>query len=247
MRYYKIIKDDQFIGVINSNNFVHFQPIISGFLIADEERGEYVNYNGLLYRSLWMKPLERQDIAYENAQIIEITEEQYIAFMQAIETNETIDPYPNDGSTVIEPANNTEEIDVESLAFVSQAKIKEMSYACRAAIENGFDIELNDGKIHHFSLSAQDQLNLLTLASAAETEELIPYHADGEPSTFFTASEIKQIIAAANAYKTYQTTYYNALKSYINSLTTIAEVSAITYGTPIPDEFQNEVLKVLLR
>ena len=87
----------------------------------------------------------------------------------------------------------------------------------------------------------------MALAASAETEQLIPYHADGEQSMFYTAEEIKQIIATANAFKTYHTVYFNSLKSYINSLTTIEEVSAITYGVPIPTEYQTEVLKVLLQ
>jgi len=53
------------------------------------------------------------------------------------------------------------------------------------------------------------------------------------------------IIQAATELKVYNTTYYNALKTYINSLETIEEISAITYGTPIPDEYKTDVLKTL--
>jgi len=62
-----------------------------------------------------------------------------------------------------------------------------MSYNCRKAIENGFDLILR-GETHHFSLTTQDQLNLMNLDTTAE---LIPYHADGESYTYYTAEEIK--------------------------------------------------------
>ena len=243
MKYYKILQSNHFIGAASSNDFVYYSPIVRGFLCSDENYGEYISYNGILYRSGWMWPLGNQDIAYENAQIIEIQEEEYNAYIQAIENNEEIDDNHNEWEGEPEPVPNP--VDVESLAFITQSKIKEMSHACQMAIENGFDIELNDGNTHHFSLTIQDQLNLMTLSAAAETEELIAYHADGEQCVFYTAEEIKAIVAAAQALKTYETTYFNALKSYINSLETIEEVSAITYGVEIPPEFQTEVLKVL--
>ena len=119
-----------------------------------------------------------------------------------------------------------------------------MSYACRIAIENGFDLELR-GEMHHFSLTTQDQLNLMSLSTMTQTQSLIPYHADGEECTFYTAEEINQIINAAASFKNYQIAYHNALKTYINALDTIEAIAAITYGTPIPDEYKTNVLMVL--
>ena len=74
---------------------------------------------------------------------------------------------------------------------------------------------------------------------------MIPYHADGEEVSFYTAEEINELIAAANNFKIYQTTYCNALKTYINTLETIEEISAITYGDEIPEEYKSSVLKTL--
>ena len=79
----------------------------------------------------------------------------------------------------------------------------------------------------------------------AQTQELIPYHADGEMCIFYTNEEINRIIAAATSFKIYHTTYYNALKAYINALDTIEEISKIEYGTPIPEQYKSDVLKTL--
>ena len=79
----------------------------------------------------------------------------------------------------------------------------------------------------------------------AQIQSLIPYHADGEECTFYTSEEINEIVETATAFKIYHTTYYNALKHYINALETIEEISAIEYGTPIPEEYKSDVLKAL--
>ena len=85
----------------------------------------------------------------------------------------------------------------------------------------------------------------MSLSTTAQTQSLIPYHADGEECVFYTAEEINQIIVAANDFKNYQLAYYNSLKAYINELDTIEAIAAITYGTPIPDEYKSDVLRVL--
>jgi len=79
----------------------------------------------------------------------------------------------------------------------------------------------------------------------AQTESLIPYHADGETCEFYTPDEINEIISTATAFKNYHLAYYNSLKTYVNALETVEEISAITYGTPIPEEYKTDVLKVL--
>lgn len=248
MKYYKLIKENQIIGVINSNDFVIYSPITDCFLGATDLNGEYACYNNKLYRSTWMSPIV-QMVKYEEVLIIGITKEEYDTFMLAIKANQEIENNKTQEEIEEEEIereinSSTDNITEATLDFIRQSKINEMSYACRQAIENGIDI-IAQGKTRHFSLTTQDQLNLMSLNVMAQTQDIIPYHADGEQCIYYTAEEIKQIVAAANAHKTWHTTYYNALKAYINSLETIEEISAITYGTPIPDEYKTEVLKVI--
>jgi len=119
-----------------------------------------------------------------------------------------------------------------------------MSATCRNTIEHGFDLELR-GEVHHFSLDTQDQLNLISLSAMAQTQQLIPYHADGEACIFYTNEEMNEIVETATAFKIYHTTYYNALKAYINSLETIEAIATIYYGIEIPEEFKSDVLRAL--
>ena len=242
MKYYKIIIDSEIIGVCTSNDYFCFQPKHQMLIRTIEDKVEYIECNNKLYHAGWMRPITNELYYYTPAVILEIEEQEYNILapisepIPIVEEEEDIPEEP-----VIEPVDVVGEITID---YVRTAKLNEMSNACRAAITSGIDLQLR-GETHHFSLSTQDQLNLMTLSVMAQTSDEIPYHADGEEVIFYTADEINQIVAAANAHKIYHTTYYNALKSYINALDTIEEISAITYGTEIPEEYKSEVLKAL--
>lgn len=241
MKYYKIITfENKMVGAVSSSDFVRYSPIGHSYIRCNEKKGEYVVYDGITYRAAWMAPT-KTDRDYTEVQVIEISEEQYQIYMDAIERNEEI---PEEHDEVPPVPIPEDEIEQESVEFLRSLKINEMSYACRTTIESGIDIEIR-GETKHFSLTAQDQLNLMSVQVMVQTQTLIPYHADGEETDFYTKEEINQIIEAATAFKVQHTTYYNSLKTYINALETIEEISAITYGVEIPDEYKSDVLKVL--
>ncbi len=244
MQYYKIILENTIIGVITSNNFIYYSPVAQCYLRCDETKGEYVSYKGNLYRTTWMWPMTHQE-NYIQAQIIRIDNQEYITLKEAFETKETIEVEEEEEEQVL-PVTPTfiPPEDEATIEFIRESKIQEMSSLCKKTIEQGIDLELR-GTTHHFSLSTQDQLNLISLSAMAQTQELIPYHADGEMCIFYTNEEINSIIAAATSFKIYHTTYYNALKAYINALDTIEEISKIEYGTPIPEQYKSDVLKTL--
>ena len=50
------------------------------------------------------------------------------------------------------------------------------------------------------------------------------------------------ILTQTNNWITYNTHYFNALKSYINTLETEQELAAITYGSQVPNEFKSDTL-----
>lgn len=240
MKYYKLIVNDSVIGAISSNDFIYYSPIVDCFLRGSEENGEYISFQNKLYRTTWMNGIKVQQ-PYISASTIEITVEEYEIYMAAIYNNQEIEEEieePEEEEIIVDP------IYQDSLEFIRSSKIKEMSAACRHTIEKGFSLELRSGA-HHFSLTTQDQLNLMNLNMLAQTQDLIPYHADGEECIFYTSDEINLIIETATNLKIYQTTYYNSLKTYINALETIEEIAAIEYGTPIPDEYKSDALRII--
>ena len=241
MKYYKLVLDNTIIGAITSDNFVRYSSVAQQFVTADEMTGEYIDYKGILYRSPWLRPITiHKD--FVSVVVMEITEDEYETFRKAISNNEKV--YDDLKTEKIEVVEFKNPIEAASIDFIRTSKINEMSHACQKAIENGFDLELR-GTTYHFSLTIQDQLNLAELQLMAQTHDLIPYHADGEEVKYYAPKEIELITTAATQYKIYQTTYFNSLKTYINSLETIEEISAITYGVEIPEEYQSIVLKNL--
>ena len=240
MEYYKIIYNNAVIGVASSKQFIRYSPVTNSLARCQKDQGQYITYKGGLYRDSWMKPIYTEIDCIE-AEIISITEDEYNILFAALQTNEEIEVQESEDIIPQEPEII---IDNPTIEFVRTSKINEMSYTCRQTIEAGFDLELRN-EIHHFSLNTQDQLNLITLSAMAQTQSLIPYHADGEECIFYSNEEIDAIVETATAFKIYHTTYYNALKGYINALETIEEISAITYGTEIPDEYKSDVLRAL--
>lgn len=131
------------------------------------------------------------------------------------------------------------------LAKIRVDKLQELSAECNAVIISGVDVQLADGT-HHFSMSVEDQLNLMSLqamVTAGQTE--VAYHADGEPCRFFTAEEFASLVATATNWKLYHESYYNSMRVYINALEDADTISGITYGDPVPEEYQTDVLKLL--
>ena len=124
---------------------------------------------------------------------------------------------------------------------VRNAKIAEISAACNAVIVSGVDIQLGE-ETEHFNLSIEDQSNIANLFRVVElggTE--FPYQADGGKCRIYTAQEIAQIYIAAQTAITSQTTYHNALKAYVQSLTDVEDISAVTYGMALPAEYAAEM------
>ena len=124
---------------------------------------------------------------------------------------------------------------------VRNAKIAEISAACNAVIVTGVDIQLGE-ETEHFNLSIEDQSNIANLFRVVElggTE--FPYQADGGKCRIYTAQEIAQIYIAAQTAITSQTTYHNALKAYVQSLTDVEKISAVTYGMNLPKKYAAEM------
>lgn len=245
MRYYKLINNSAFVGVAKQSDFRRFQHKHQILLICDEEKGQYIQIGNAFYRDNWMVPVTTDKISYETVNVIRIDEDEYNILFDAVETGQEIEIEQEEEASVIESPviDPNEEATVE---YVKNTKLNEISSICNKVIIGGFDIVLSDGETHHFSLTTQDQLNLTTLSAMVQSGETeIPYHADGELCKFYSAEDTSTIVSAATAFKTYQVTYHNALRLYVQSLNTIEEINDVTYGIDIPEDYQSDVLKAL--
>lgn len=166
-----------------------------------------------------------------------VEEDEYRAIVDALDAN----------GPIIAP----DEPDIppdSTVEFVKESVIKKMSAACNAAITSGIEVALSDGKTHHFSLKLEDQLNLISLNGLLQAgADSVPYHADGEECRYFSAEDFQVIANTATAWKIYQESYFNSLRVYVQSMTTIPDLMAVKYGVQIPDEYMTDVFKMLVQ
>ena len=143
--YYKIIKDGTVLGVATSDNLIRYQLLHQMYPMASESSAEAMIYNENIYHADWMLKFQAP-IDYIEADIISIDAEEYNALFEALETNETVIVDEQN-----EPENDAvkEEPEEVTVAFVKEAKIKEMKNTCRTIIENGVDVVLSDNNNHH--------------------------------------------------------------------------------------------------
>ena len=244
MKYYKIVLDKQIIGTSTSAYCYKYNSDYHMIQRCEPEVCEYIACDEKLYHALWMAGIKTDSYTYTTADVIAIDQAQYDILTPMVEFT----PVAEEEQPDILAAPPTEAVDEDleiTLAFLKEAKTNQMSQECNRIIENGFDLELSS-ESHHFSLTVQDQLNLITLSQmAAEGQQQIPYHADGELCKFYTPEEINAIVNAATRHKTYHTTYYNALKAYIADLDTIEAINQVFYGIELPEEYKTDVLRAI--
>lgn len=257
MVFYKITHNQDIIDV-NTNesiNYVRYDRYHQSLKICGSDSDDIIGIvssdNSAIYHLVGYPEIPDTVLGeFIDAQMFEISEEDYTVFKKALEEEkEIIDPNPY---IPPEPEPTPEEQEKEeeyrrSLQFVKDKKIEYMSYLCHQTIENGILITLSDGLEHSFALTENDQTNLMERQAqlmAGATQ--VSYHADGELCTYYSAEDMMAIIQASIFHKDYQTTYFNSLKHYINSMTDKNEVSAVEYGIEIPEQYQSQPLKDLL-
>jgi hypothetical protein len=211
MKYYKIIKNKEFIGVGTTLNLRRFQQKHQIMLICSESQVQYIQLGDVLYRANWMWPETTDNVKYEVADVIRIEKDEYDLLLQAVETNEEI---------VIEeePVVEIEHVVVEdpTIDFVRTSKISELRHDCNKAITNGVYIKLSDGETRHFSMSLEDQINLLTMAYLKD-------------ESLYSTKDMKTIITKTNSHKNDHIAKFKQLKDCVNSLNTIEEISEVNY------------------
>ena len=125
------------------------------------------------------------------------------------------------------------------------AKLAELSAACNAAITAGCNVTLSAGS-GHIALTAEDQINLSTATAAVEQGAAgYPYHLDGQLCAIYPAADIRAMAAAATAHKLEQTTYYNHLAAWVRRTETAEELAAITYGSALPQDLEDNMAAIL--
>lgn len=145
--------------------------------------------------------------------------------------------YPNFEIVTDTEGNITDIVEIPiSAENVIPAKKEELSKACEATIVAGVDVGDK-----HYSMTIEDQANILAWMAVAQTGKSIPYHSDGQPCRVYTAEEFMTVANAAVAFKTAQTTYCNLLMRQVEEMTDAEEVKAVEYGvTQLNEKYQEQ-------
>lgn len=149
-------------------------------------------------------------------------------------TSEGYYRYKYDNGNVIE--RSEDEINLDAFPDIIFQKKTELSTECEKAIVAGVDV--GDA---HYSLTIEDQANILAWMAVAQTGKAVPYHCDGQPCRVYTADEFMEVANAAVAYKTHHTTYCNLLMRQVEAMTDADEVKAVQYGiTQLEGEYAEQ-------
>ena len=150
----------------------------------------------------------------------------------------------NDGSVYEPPAEpEPEPVYEPTLDELKTAKKQEVSAACEQTIAKGVDVRLPGG-VEHFSLTANDQINLIgSQAAVTAGEQQIAYHEDGKPCRYYTPEEIGLIVQQTMFWIGYHRTYCNSINMWIQAAADKEALQEIHYGADVPEQYRSEVLK----
>ena len=142
--------------------------------------------------------------------------------------------YPNFDFVFDDDGNISDVVETsEPINEVISQKKSELSAECEKTIVAGVDV--GD---EHYSLTIEDQANILALTPLAQAGNSVFYHQDGEMCREYASDEFLAVVNAATVFKTLQTTYCNLLMRQVEAMTDAEEVRAVKYGvTELTGEF----------
>lgn len=150
--------------------------------------------------------------------------------------------YKYENNNIIE--RSKDEIDTDAFSNIISQKKSEISAECEKAIISGVDV--GDA---HYSLTIEDQANILALTPLAQAGNSVFYHSDSNMCCEYSPDEFLTVVNAATVFKTLQTTYCNLLMRQVETMTDADEVKAVEYGvTKLTGEFAEryEMIKTSL-
>ena len=120
-----------------------------------------------------------------------------------------------------------------------KAKTSELAKDCEAAINNGAEVTLSDGTVHHFSYTLADQANVAEMVNAVSLgASEYTYHADGQAEQVYGKEDIMAIYTTLANHKKQILTYHNLLKEYVGTLDNEAAIKSVKWGDTLPSSYQ---------
>lgn len=221
---YKIVQNNKIIDVVKYPQFINF--LASGHIAMTDK----TSANGILGSDNKTVYSFESRAGYSTVAIVEITSKEFERLQGLLNSDQEVCA------------------DEHVLASARQNKIKSLSSQCKAKIGAGFAIGLSDGESYGFKLTAEDQLNLMSIEGQLNAgAETVIYHATNQPCKVFSRDDMLKVIKAFRSHVTYHTTYFNVAKQYINSLTDLEKINNFNYGTDVSAALDDKVIKQILK
>ena len=127
---------------------------------------------------------------------------------------------------------------IPTLDEVKAEKINIFSNICKESIVNGVDVQIDKNTIEHFSYTDEDQTNIKEIFDLAlQTNVPMHYHANGNDCKLYSVDQIIAIYSSASTNKMHHQTYFNQIRSYINSLNNVDEINEVEYGQELTGKY----------
>lgn len=134
--------------------------------------------------------------------------------------------YPNFDFVFDDDGNISDVVETsEPINEVISQKKSELSAECEKTIVAGVDVDNA-----HYSLTIEDQANILALTPLAQAGNSVFYHSDSNMCCEYSPDEFNKIVNAVTAHKTLQTTYCNLLMRQVEEMSDVEEIKAVEYG-----------------
>ena len=134
--------------------------------------------------------------------------------------------YPNFEFVFDDNGNISDVVETsEPINEVISQKKSELSDECEKVIVAGVDV--GDA---HYSLTIEDQANILALTPLAQAGNSVFYHSDSNMCCEYSPDEFNKIVNAVTAHKTLQTTYCNLLMRQVEEMSDVEEIKSVEYG-----------------
>lgn len=216
MKYYKVICGSYAVDVLDTIRWVRFVEKFSQNVITDKSsaHGFYGSDRKTIYvREGFSSPSYGH---YKVGKLQQIGEPEYLELKRQLTGGKQLTA------------------EKSQLMEARKTKIAELSNQCASKISQGVVVRLSDNKLHRFSLSVEDQLNLQSLyADVLSGESSVIYHEDGKECQKFSAEDFTLVVKTSRKHIKYHTTYFNLLKNYIKHSQDVSEINNLTYGVDI--------------
>ena len=233
MRFYKVFKDDKFIGVGTSQHLRRYQKKHGIPLVCDENQVQYIQIGEVLYHDNWMIPETIKGL-YDSATVIEIDEDEYNTLYSPEVDVESVVMY-EEPEVVAEPVISL--IDTMTIEQARNNVARNMETAMKNVLSNGVDVVLTYGESKNFSITP------MFISSLIDPDQCICVDPNNEVC-FYSLEDTKKIKESVENFVVYHHSYLDSIKRFINSLNTISELKSVEYGMKLRKKFQTPVYQV---